>query len=81
MTARERGLQAGRLLLSLSLNPYPRGTPEALLWEQAWRESSQVEYQRFLAEREARERLGRACPYRRGRICDCNGRGLCLEAA
>lgn len=68
------GQRAGRLHLAAGLNPHPNSTAQYSEWE---RGRSTVEAQR--AAEEMRQRA-RKCRYT-ATVCDCGGRGLCLDVA
>lgn len=59
------GQRAGRLGLSPSLNPYELGTPPFAEWESG----------RLAAL------TSPVCRYRQAVVCNCGGRGLCLDVA
>lgn len=70
-TALTEGQQAGSLQLPASLNPYDQvvDVEEHADWERG----------RLAA---IAARLERLCPYSaERRVCDCGGRGLCLDVA
>ena len=68
------GQRAGRLGLGAGLNPYQPGTQDYADWMRGFQTTSAQRAAAMAQER------ARKCRYTT-RLCDCGGRGLCLDVA